>query len=86
LVTEHVPLLDGPTPSPSALDVAGETDVSVTLTLPAVVTVNVKTIAPFGASWPLNESVDAVVEGPDESLKGLLHAAALISTARSKKV
>jgi hypothetical protein len=81
-VTEQVPLLDGPTPSPSALVVDGETDVSVTLTLPAVVTSNVKTIAPFGASEPLNVSVVDVV---DELLKGLVHAAALITTA-SKNV
>jgi hypothetical protein len=86
-VTEHVPLPDAPTPSPNGLVVAGETDVSVTPTLPAVVTVNVKTIAPFGASEPLNESVeDAVVEGVGELLKGLVHAAALITTARIKNV
>jgi hypothetical protein len=86
-VTEQVPLLDGPTPSPSALVVDGETDDSVTLTLPAVVTLNVKTIAPFGAIEPLNVSVvDAVVEGADESRKELVHAAAPITTARSKNV
>ena len=38
------------------LVVDGETDVRVTPTLPAVVTVNVKTIAPPGASEPLNVS------------------------------
>ena len=86
-VTEHVPLLDGPTPSPSALVVDGETDVSVTPTLPAVVTVNVKTIAPLGASEPLNASVvDAVVEGADELPRRSVHAAAFITTARSKNV
>jgi hypothetical protein len=85
-VTEHVPLLDGPTPSPSALVVDGDTDVSVTPTLPAVVTVNVKKIDPFCASEPLNVSVvGAVVEGADELLKGLVHAAVLITTA-SKNV
>jgi len=81
-VTEHVPLLDGPTPSPSALVVDGETDISVTATLPAVVTVNVKTIEPFCASAPLNVSVvGVVVEDADELLNGLVHAAALITTA-----
>ena len=86
-VTEHVPLLDAPTPSPNGLVVDGETDVSVTPTLPAVVTVNVNTIAPFGASEPLNESVpDAVVEGADELANGLVHAVALITRARSKNV
>jgi hypothetical protein len=85
LVTEQVPLLDGPTPSPSALVVDGETDVSVTPTLPAVVTVNVKTIDPFCASEPLNVSVvGAVVVGPDELVKGLVHAAVLITTASKK--
>ena len=56
-VTEHAPLLDGPIPSPSALVVDGETDVSVTPTFPAAVTVNVKTTAPPGASEPLKESL-----------------------------
>ena len=86
-VTEHVPLLDGPTPSPNALAVDGETDVSVTPTLPAVVTVNVNMIAPFGPSEPLNESaVDAVVEGADEVANGLVHAGALITAMRSRNV
>jgi hypothetical protein len=83
-VTEHVPLLDGPMPSPSALVVDGETDVNVTATLPAVVTANVKTTAPFGASEPLNESlVGVVVEGAVSLAKGLVHAASLMIAARS---
>jgi hypothetical protein len=85
-VTEHVPLLDGPTPSPSGLVVDGETEISVTPTLPAVVTVNVKTIEPFCASEPLNVStVGVAVVESDELVKGFVHAAALITTA-SKNV
>jgi hypothetical protein len=83
-VTEHVPLLDGPTPSPRALVVDGETDVNVTPTLPAVVTENVKTTAPPGASEPLNESlVGVLAEGSDAVAKGLVHATWLITAARS---
>jgi hypothetical protein len=86
-VTEHAPLLAGPIPSPSALVVDGETDVSVTPTFPAAVTVNVKTTAPPGASEPLKESlVGPGVEGEGvvESAKGLVHAAELMSTAASR--
>jgi hypothetical protein len=85
-VTEQVPLLEDPTPIPNGLVVEGETDVSVTPTLPAVVTVNVNTIAPFGASEPLNESVvDPVgVEGSDAN--GLVHAVVIITTARINNV
>jgi hypothetical protein len=84
-VTAHDPFADGPTPSWSALAVDGETETSVTPTLLAAVTVNVKTIDPFCASGPLNVSVVAVaVEGADELSNGLAHAAALISNERSK--
>jgi hypothetical protein len=80
------PLLDGPTPSPSEPVVAGDTVVSVIATLPAVVTENVKTSEPFGATVPLNVSVvEVVVEGvvglPNKSLSGLLQADTIITDA-----
>jgi len=76
----QLPLLDGPTPSPSPAVVAGDTAVSVTSTLPAVATENVKTSEPFGVRLPLNVSVLEVLEEGvvgllNKSLKGLLHAA-----------
>ena len=84
LAIVQLPLLDGPTPSPSGLVVAGDTDVSVTATLPAVATENVKTSEPFGARVPLNVSVVGVsVEGvvglPNRLLSGLLQADVIIT-------
>jgi hypothetical protein len=80
VATVQFPLLYDPTPSPSGVVVAGDTDVSVTATLPAVATENVKTSEPFGARVPLKVSVDAVFEGaagsppPNRSPNGLLQA------------
>jgi hypothetical protein len=86
-VTVHAPLLDGPTPSPSGLVVDGETDVNVTLTLPAVVTENVNTTAPPGASEPLNESLLGVLaEGADALANGLVQATWIITAVRSTNV
>jgi hypothetical protein len=54
LVTVQLfPLAGVPMPKPSAPEVGGVTEVSVTLTLPAVVTVNVKTAELFCATGPL---------------------------------
>jgi hypothetical protein len=80
------PLLDGPTPSPSGLVVAGDTAVSVTATLPAVATENVKTSAPLGARLPLNVSVLGVLfEGavglPSKSLNGLAQPDIIVTHA-----
>ena len=82
----QLPLLDGPTPSPSGLVVAGDTDVSVTATLPAVATENVKTSEPFGARVPLKVSVvEVLVEGvaglPNRLLSGLVQADVIITDA-----
>jgi len=86
-VTEHVPLLDGPTPIPRALVVDGETDVNVTPTLPAVVTENVNMTAPPGASEPLNESLaGALGVGADALAKGLVHATWIMTAARSTNI
>ena len=78
------PALDGPTPSPSGLVVAGDTDVSVTATLPAVATENVKTSEPLGARGPLKVSVvEVLVEGdvglPNRLLSGLVQADVIIT-------
>jgi hypothetical protein len=85
LAIVQLPLLDGPTPSPSGLVVAGDTDVSVTATLPAVATENVKTSEAFGARVPLKVSVVGVVEGvvglPNRLLSGLLQADVIITDA-----
>jgi hypothetical protein len=83
LAIVHVPLLDGPIPSPSGRVVAGDTDVSVTATLPAVATENVKTIEAFGAREPLNVSVVEVGEGavelsPNSLLNGFVQADVVI--------
>jgi hypothetical protein len=80
------PSLDCPTPSPSGAVVAGETVVSVTATLPAVATENVKTSELFGARVPLKVSVVGVlVEGvvglPNRLLSGLLQADVIITDA-----
>jgi hypothetical protein len=80
------PLLDGPTPSPSAAAVDGDTAVSVTATFPAAATENVKTSEPFGVRLPLNVSVVGVVEEGvvgllNKSLKGLLQAAEMMTDA-----
>jgi hypothetical protein len=83
----QVPLLDGPTPSPSGPVVAGDTAVSVTATLPDVPTENVKTTELFGAREPLKVSVVGVLlEGvvgllPNKSLSALVHADVLIADA-----
>jgi len=84
--TVQLPLLDGPTPSASGLVVAGDTDASVTATLPDVATENVKTSEPFGARAPLKVSVVEVpVEGavglPNRSLSGFLQADVIITDA-----
>ncbi|HUC75845.1 MAG TPA: hypothetical protein VMS04_11170 [Vicinamibacterales bacterium] len=86
LAIVQLPLLDGPTPSPSGLVVAGDTDVSVMATLPAVATENVKTSEPFGARVPLKVSVIGVsVEGvvglPNRLLSGLEQADVIITDA-----
>ena len=87
LVTEQVPLFEGPTPSVRALVVEGDTAASVTPTLPAVVTLNVNTIAEFGASEPEKESVeDPLVVPESELLKGLLQAEAPAIAVRSNNV
>ena len=80
------PLLDGPTPSRSGPVVAGDTDVSVTATLPAVATENVNTSEPFGVRVPVNVSVVEVsVEGvvglPNRLLSGLVQADVIITDA-----
>ena len=80
------PLLDGPTPSRSGPVVAGDTDVSVTATLPAVATENVKTSEPLGARGPLKVSVvEVLVEGdvglPNRLLSGLVQADVIITDA-----
>ena len=82
----QLPALDGPTPSPSGLVVAGDTDVSVTATLPAVATENVKTSEPLGARGPLKVSVvEVLVEGdvglPNRLLSGLVQADVIITDA-----
>jgi hypothetical protein len=85
LVMEHVPLLDGPMPRPSGLTVGGETVVSVTPTLPAVVTLNVNVADPPGVTEPEKVSVVGpvvVVEG-ELLLKGLVHAEAAATAASS---
>jgi len=66
-------------PNPSAPVVAGATVVSVTATLPALATENVKTSEPFGARVPLKVSVvEESVEDesllPNRSVSGLLQA------------
>jgi hypothetical protein len=88
LATVHEPLLDGPMPRPSGLSVGGATCVSVTATLPAVVTLNVNVADPPGATVPEKESVvGPEFEGDDgELLKGLVHAEAVTAAARSSAV
>lgn len=85
---EHVPLLDGPMPRPNGLIVGGATVVSVTLTLPAVVTLNVNVAEPPGATAPENVSVvgPLLVGDEGELLKGLVQAVALITAARRSRV
>jgi len=80
------PLLDGPTPSPSGLVVAGDTAVSVIATLPADATENPKTSDPLGARLPLKVSVvEVLFEGevglPNKLLSGLLQADMIIADA-----
>ena len=79
---------DGPTPCPSAPVVAGDTAVSVTATLPAFATVNVKRSEPLGARLPLKVSViGLLVEGDVElnkSLNGFLQADMIITDIRIK--
>src|SRR5262249_28588082 len=73
----QLPLLEGPTPRLSGLVVAGDTDVNVTATLPAVVTENVKIIELLGARAPLNVSLvddDGVVGLPNRLLSGFVQA------------
>lgn len=86
----QVPLLDGPTPSPSPAVVVGDTAVSVTATFPAAATENVKTSEPFGVRLPLNVSVVGVLEEGvvgllNKSLKGLLQAAAMMTDAGMRR-
>ena len=83
------PLLDGPTPSPSGPVVAGDTDVSVTATLPAVTIANVNTSEPFGARVPLKVTVvDVSVEGvvglPNRLLSGLEQAKVIRTDAGTR--
>jgi hypothetical protein len=87
-VIAQLPLLDGPTPKPSGLVVAGDTDVNVTATLPAVATENVKTSEPLGPTEPLNVSVvDVPAEGvvglPNRLLSGFVQADAMIAQAEA---
>ena len=81
----QVPLLDGPTPSPSGPVVAGDTVVSVTATLPDVDTENVKTSEPFGAREPLKVSVVVLFEFdvgvPNKSLSALVQPDVIITDA-----
>lgn len=92
LAIVQVPLLVGPTPSASGAVVAGDTVVSVTATLPAVATANVKATEPFGARAPLNVSVvEEGLEGevgllslPSKSLNGLAQADMIITDARMR--
>ena len=85
----QVPPLDGPTPRPSGLVVAGETAVSVTATFPADATEKVKTSEPLGASAPLNVSVVAVLDDgedglPNRLLSGFVHAEVIAIDARTR--
>jgi hypothetical protein len=74
VVIVQFPSLDCPTPSPSGPVVAGDTAVSVTATLPAVATENVKTSEPFGARGPLKVSVvEVLLEGVVGLSKSLLN-------------
>jgi hypothetical protein len=83
----QLPLLDGPTPSWSGLVVAGDTAVSVTVTLPAVVTENVKTSEPFGVRAPLKVSVvEALAEGEAGSVNGFVQADVIIIEAGSRSI
>lgn len=87
-VIAQLPLVDGPTPKPSGLVVAGDTDVSVTATLPAVATENVKTSEPLGPTLPLNVSVvevpaEGVVGLPNRLLSGFVHAGVMITDAEA---
>ena len=85
-VTVHVPPLLVPMPSPSALVVDGVTAVSVTLTVPAVVTAYVNVSEAPCESEPLKVSVVGPLESEDELENGLVHAAALIAAARNSAI
>jgi hypothetical protein len=87
LVTEHVPPLLGPIPSPSGLVVAGVTAVRVTLTVPAVATVYVNVNDPPCKSEPLNVSVPGPdVLGVEGDRSNGLHAATLRAEARASAI
>ena len=92
LAIAQFPLLNGPTPSASGVVAAGDTEVNVTATLPAVVTEKVNVTEPFGASGPLNVSVvDVAVVGavvelppPNRLPSGLTQADRIATDAESR--